>query len=40
MKKDKLATKKEVPLTRLEELEKENLYLKTKNDYLKKNSMP
>lgn len=36
MKKDKLSTKKEVPLTRLEELEKENLYLKAENDYLKK----
>jgi transposase len=36
MKKDKLLLKKQLPLTRLEELEKENLYLKAENDYLKK----
>jgi transposase len=36
MKKDKPATKKTAPLTRLEELEKENLYLRAENDFLKK----
>lgn len=36
MKKDKPATKKTHPLTRLEELEKENLYLRAENDFLKK----
>jgi len=36
MKKDKAAAKKSAPLTRLEELEKENLYLRAENDFLKK----
>jgi len=36
MKKDKPDIKKEIPLNRLEELEKENLYLRAENDYLKK----
>ena len=36
MKKDKPAAKKAQPLTRLEELEKENLYLRAENDFLKK----
>jgi len=36
MKKDKPAAKKTEPLTRLEELEKENLYLRAENDFLKK----
>lgn len=36
MKKDKPATKKGAPITRLEKLEKEILYLKAENDYLKK----
>jgi transposase len=36
MKKDKLAAKKTEPLTRLEELEKEKLYLRAENDFLKK----
>lgn len=36
MKKDKPAAKKDKPLTRLEELEKENLYLRAENDFLKK----
>ena len=36
MKKEKPSAKKNVPLTRLEELEKENLYLKAENDFLKK----
>lgn len=36
MKKDKPVVKKTQPLTRLEELEKENLYLRAENDFLKK----
>jgi transposase len=36
MKKDKPVSKKTIPLTRLEELEKENLYLRAENDFLKK----
>ncbi len=36
MKRDKPAVKKTEPLTRLEELEKENLYLRAENDFLKK----
>ena len=36
MKKDKPEAKKAEPLTRLEELEKENLYLRAENDFLKK----
>jgi transposase len=36
MKKDKPVSKKNAPLTRLEELEKENLYLRAENDFLKK----
>lgn len=36
IKKDKPAAKKAQPLTRLEELEKENLYLRAENDFLKK----
>jgi transposase len=36
MKKDKPVAKKTEPLTRLEELEKENLYLKAEIDFLKK----
>jgi transposase len=36
MKKDKPEIKKAKPLTRLEELEKENLYLKAEIDFLKK----
>lgn len=36
MKKDKPQDKKAEPLTRLEELEKENLYLRAENDFLKK----
>lgn len=36
MKKDKPTAKKAQPLTRLEELERENLYLKAENDFLKK----
>ena len=36
MKKDKPATKNDKPLTRLEELEQENLYLKAEIDFLKK----
>ena len=36
MKRDKPAAKKTQTLTRLEELEKENLYLKAENDFLKK----
>ena len=36
MKKDNPAAKKTAPLTRLEELEKENLYLRAENDFLKK----
>jgi transposase len=36
MKKDKSTAKKTQPLTRLEELEKENLYLRAENDFLKK----
>jgi len=36
MKKDKSAAKKAQPITRLEELEKENLYLRAENDFLKK----
>jgi transposase len=36
MKKDESETKKAKPLTRLEELEKENLYLKAEIDFLKK----
>jgi transposase len=36
MKKDKPTVKKTQPLTRLEELEKENLYLRAENDFLKK----
>lgn len=36
MKKDKPAVKKTKPLTRLEELEKDNLYLRAEIDYLKK----
>ena len=36
MKKDKPKAKKAKPLTRLEELEKENLYLKAEIDFLKK----
>lgn len=36
MKKDKPAAKKTEPLTRLEELEKENLYLRAEIDLLKK----
>lgn len=36
MKKDKPVCKKTAPLTRLEELEKENLYLRAENDFLKK----
>lgn len=36
MKKDKPVSKKAAPLTRLEELEKENLYLRAENDFLKK----
>jgi len=36
MKKDKPAIKKQASLTKLEELEKENLYLRAENDYLKK----
>ena len=36
MKNDKPVSKKTAPLTRLEELEKENLYLRAENDFLKK----
>ncbi len=36
MKKAKPSTKKDVAAFRLEELEKENLYLKAENEYLKK----
>ncbi len=36
MNKDKQPTKKTKPLTKLEELEKENLYLRAEIDYLKK----
>lgn len=36
MKKDKPAAKKAEPLTKLEELEKENLYLRAEIDFLKK----
>jgi transposase len=36
MKKDKPSSKKAKPLTRLEELEKENLYLRAENELLKK----
>ncbi len=36
MKKDKPVSKKTAPLTRLEELEKENLYLRAENEFLKK----
>ena len=36
MKKDRPISKKTAPLTRLEELEKENLYLRAENDFLKK----
>lgn len=36
MKKDKPSSKKIKPLTRLEELEKENLYLRAENELLKK----
>jgi len=36
MKKDKPVSKKTAPLSRLEELEKENLYLRAENDFLKK----
>ena len=36
MKKDKVSSKKTKPLARLEELEKENLYLRAENDLLKK----
>jgi transposase len=36
MKKNKPVSKKTAPLTRLEELEKENLYLRAENDFLKK----
>lgn len=36
MKKNKPISKKAAPLTRLEELEKENLYLRAENDFLKK----
>ena len=36
MKKDKPSLKKTKPLTRLEELEKENLYLRAENELLKK----
>jgi len=36
MKKEKLSAEKPQPLTRLEELEKDNLYLRAEVDYLKK----